>query len=311
MAASSKRAPNGQKAFSFQELAPRIPAILWTTDLQFQLTSLVGGGLQRLGISTRSRPSSIADLFRQDPSNSKAVDAHFLAAGGDSCAFEFELNKRDFQAHVEPIRDGGGQITGVIGIAVDDTERLVSQRALRMSEQSYRSLIEEAPHAICRSTATGNLLQVNRAMLEMLGYSEPDMLVRNLRDEVFADSESYDEFLENLRGRKSLHGFESAWARRDGRVLQVSIGGRLAADSSGKISYVDFIAENISERKQLEGQLRQAAPDWREHRIGFRARSGPLADQSGSWSDRASHYESGSECTRCHGRWRNSHHRNP
>jgi PAS domain S-box-containing protein len=146
----------------------------------------------------------------------------------------------------------------VIGIAVDDTERLVSQRALRMSEQSYRSLIEEAPHAICRSTATGNLLQVNRAMLEMLGYSEPDMLVRNLRDEVFADSESYDEFLEKLRGRKSLHGFESAWARRDGRVLQVSIGGRLAADSSGKISYVDFIAENISERKQLEGQLRQA-----------------------------------------------------
>ena len=236
-----------------------IPALLWTVDLQLRVTSLTGGELDRLRISPNGQLGlSIAHLFRQDPTNSKALDAHFLAASGESCTFDFEIEERDFQAHVEALRSESGEITAVIGIAVDNTERLVSQRALRISEQSYRSLIEEAPHAICRSTATGNLLQVNRAMLEMLAYSESDLLVRNLRDEVFADSEHYEEFLEQLRGRKSLHGFETSWVRRDGRVLQVSLGGRAVGDPSGGICYVDFIAENISERKQLEGQLRQA-----------------------------------------------------
>jgi len=58
----------------------------------------------------------------------------------------------------------------VIGVALDNAERRTAERALRLSEQSYRSLIEETPYGICRSTLGGQFLQVNRAMVEMLAF---------------------------------------------------------------------------------------------------------------------------------------------
>lgn len=241
------------------ELIERIPALAWTTDLEFRLTSLTGAVLEALSIYPErylNRPASL--IFRQSNSNSKAPDAHELAISGASCTVEMEVTDREFQAHVEPLRDAEGKIVGAIGIAVDNTEGLVAQRALRISEQNYRSLIEELPHAICRCTASGALLQVNRAMLEMLGYAECDLLVLNLQTEVFAYPGQYTEFLGKLGGHRSCYGFETQWLRHDGEAVSVSLGGRAVEDSSGETAFIDLIAENISTRKQLETQLRHA-----------------------------------------------------
>lgn len=237
-------------------LAANVPALLWTTDLEFHVTSF-GGALAE---AIRPRPqtnSSVANFFRV-PANSKVLDAHFLASTGENCSFEVSLGRRDLHAQIKPLMDSSGKIIGTTGIAVDSTEYLVAQRALRISEQSYRSLIEEAPHAICRCTSGGSLLQVNRAMQEMLGYSESDLLMRNLQTEIFANPEQYTAFLAHLRGQPSCHGFETHWLRQTREVVTVSLSGRSVCDASGKISYLDFFAENIGERKQLEEQFRQA-----------------------------------------------------
>ena len=252
-----------QKSFaggdSSRVLIENLPAILWTTDLEFRLTSFAGGGLSANGKPAKHRlGQSVALFFEQPETDSKAVDAHFLAAGGERCTFDVELMGRDLQARVEPLRNERGSIIGVVGVAIDNTERRVAQRALRISEQNYRSLIDEAPHAICRCTTNGNLLQVNRAMQEMLGFSEPDLLMRNLQTEIFSDPDEYAKFVEKLQSRKSCHGFEARWLQQGGRAINVSLGGRAVFDSAGRIAYLDFFAENISERKQLEEQLRQA-----------------------------------------------------
>lgn len=244
---------------SLQTLLAKAPAILWTSDLSFQVTSFAGAGLRDLGLrGDENSRYSVERFFQQSNSASKAQDAHFLAARGESCSFQIEIQGRDLLAHVEPLRNSRGKIVGVIGVALDNTEGLVSQRALRISEQSYRSLIEEAPHAICRCTGTGSLLQVNRGMQEMLGHSESDLLTRNLHTEVFADPEQYTAFLDKLRRQRSSHGFETQWLHQDGSAISVSLGGRWIGDASGENFYLDLFAENISERKRLEGQLQHA-----------------------------------------------------
>src|SRR5579864_2253888 len=84
--------------------------------------------------------------------------------------------------------------------ALDPANRAMAELALRLSEQSYRLLIEEAPYAICRATDTGQLLQVNRSMLEMLGYSpaaEADLLIRDL-PLIFAASDGFENFRRSL-----------------------------------------------------------------------------------------------------------------
>ena len=254
------RARTREKSFTRKpgcSLAEQVPAILWTTDLQFRLTGSSGAGLASLRLGA-ALGHSVRCLFKQSLSDTKVLDAHFLAAAGEICTFQVEVRGRDLEAHVEPLRDPQGTIIGVAGVAIDNTDRQVGWRGLRISEQNYRSLIEEAPHAICRCTLTGGLLQVNRAMQEMLGYSESDLLIRNLQTEIFADPKHYSEFVEKLKNRRSCHGYETHWFEQRGHPVAVSLSGRSVSDAGGNIVYLDFFAENISERKQLEEQLRQA-----------------------------------------------------
>ena len=142
--------------------------------------------------------------------------------------------------------------------APDPAARALAEQALRLSEQSYRLLIEEAPYAICRSTETGQLLQVNRSMLEMLGYtveSEADLLMLDL-PQIFADA-GFDHFRERLHG-DTVQGFDSRWICHDGRHIQVRICGRRVRGPASETLYFDVIAENITERKELEARLAQA-----------------------------------------------------
>jgi PAS domain S-box-containing protein len=236
-------------------MVEKIPAVVWTTDLGYRLTSLSGSALVSLGVRADEHIGNlVASLF----AGTRALDAHCAAATGQGGTFEAEIGRRDLQARVEPVRNAEGRITGTIGVGLDNTDQLVAHRALRLSEQSYRSLIEDAPYAICRCSSNGDLLQVNRAMLEMLGYSEPDLLVRNLRWDIFAEPTSFDDFLVLLRGSAACQGFDGRWLRQDGTCVSVSVGGRSARDSAGGLSYLDVVAENVTQRKHLEDQLRQA-----------------------------------------------------
>jgi PAS domain-containing protein len=87
-----------------------------------------------------------------------------------------------------------------IALALDDTDRRVREQAVRLSERNYRSLVEEVPYGICRCTSDDQLLQVNRAIIEMLGWeSEADVMVRSLRHEIFEEAEACSQFLDRLR----------------------------------------------------------------------------------------------------------------
>ena len=239
------------------ELLAKIPALIWTTDAESRFTELSGRKVEA-NAQSKYLGQPIETFFSDPQSSGKARDAHFLALSGENCSFDFDFDGRDFQAQVAPLHGQNRQIIGAVAIAVDQTDRIVAQRALRISERNYRLLIEEAPHAICRTTRSGNLLQANRAMQEMLGYSEGDLLIRNLQTEIFTDPTQYGTFMEKLLGSGFTQGFEAQWLGNDARKVYVSLGGRAVYDSWGELLYVDLFAENVSERKELEEQLRQA-----------------------------------------------------
>jgi PAS domain S-box-containing protein len=245
---------------SILSLLGRVPALLWATDQEGRFTSLTGAGLQLAGLSARGFTGKpLESLFLCTPDNDRPLRAHGSALLGDACSFEAELNGRELQAHLEPLRGQDGGIVGVIGVALDLTDRMVAERALRLSEHSYRSLIEEAPYAICRCTLAGQLLQVNRAMLEMLGYdtaSEAELLLRDM-PLIFAGV-SFDEFRTTLLTTNAIHGVAASWVLRDGQEIQVVLSGRAIRDHAGDVSHLDVLAEDVTEKKRLEVQLIQA-----------------------------------------------------
>ena len=133
------------------------------------------------------------------------------------------------------------------------------EEALRRSEARSRSLILSAAFGICRCTIGGKFLDVNPALITMLGHeSVEDLLKLNARTEVFVNPQELDRLAEDYRRTGSLTGVEVQWRHKNGHVITVRLSGCAAISSDEPEKVLELIAEDITDRRQLEEQLRQA-----------------------------------------------------
>jgi two-component system cell cycle sensor histidine kinase/response regulator CckA len=133
------------------------------------------------------------------------------------------------------------------------------EEALRRSEARSRSLILSAAFGICRCTLRGRFLDVNPALINMLGHSSvEDLLKLDARHEVFVNPRELDRLAEDYRRTGSLNGVEVQWKRKDGRIIIVRLSGCAAISTDEPEEVLELIAEDITDRRQLEEQLRQA-----------------------------------------------------
>ena len=135
------------------------------------------------------------------------------------------------------------------------------EEALRRSEARSRSLILSAAFGICRCTLGGRFLDVNPALITMLGYEAvEDLLNLSARRDVFVNPQELDRLAEDYRRTGSLNGVEVQWRRKDDRVIIVRLSGCAAtrSDEPEEVEVLELIAEDITDRRQLEEQLRQA-----------------------------------------------------
>ena len=160
----------------------------------------------------------------------------------------------EFVSNVYPV-DG----TQVVQCNIRDiTERVRAEAALKISETHHRSVFEGAVHGIYRGTLDGRFLDVNPALVAMLGYSSAE--------EVLKLSVSQDVFAEPEEGLRLLHKWqltaeieeEVQWKRRDQRRIAVRLSGRVLRTENQRAAGVEVIAEDVTERRALEEQLRQA-----------------------------------------------------
>jgi PAS domain S-box-containing protein len=133
------------------------------------------------------------------------------------------------------------------------------EEALRRSEARSRSLILSAAFGICRCTIGGRFLDVNPALVTMLGHeSIEDLLKLNARHEVFVNPQELDKLSEDYRRTGTLNGVEVKWKRKDQRVIIVRLSGCAALSADEPEEVLELIAEDITDRRHLEEQLRQS-----------------------------------------------------
>jgi len=133
------------------------------------------------------------------------------------------------------------------------------EEALRRSEARYRSLILSAVFGIYRCTLSGRFLDVNPALINMLGYnSVEEVLALNVRSHVYVNPLEIDRLTEEFQRTKSLNGVEVQWKHKDGHTITVRLSGRAASLADEPEEVLELIAEDITERRQLEEQFRQS-----------------------------------------------------
>jgi PAS domain S-box-containing protein len=147
----------------------------------------------------------------------------------------------------------------VLGTAFDITGRKQTEEALGRSEASYRSLVEGSPYGIYRSTLEGQLLMANPALVRMLGYSSEDELQQlNLARDVYRRPEERPRLIEQYGSLERAEGVEVEWKRKDGTPIWVRLSGRPVRGPEGNIRQFEMVCEDVTERRRLGEQLRQA-----------------------------------------------------
>jgi PAS domain S-box-containing protein len=168
-------------------------------------------------------------------------------------------NYRWFLSRGVPLRDAEGRIARWYGTNTDIEDRKQAEEALRQSESNWRSLVEGSPYGIFRSSRKGRFLMVNPALLKMLGYdSKAELLTKDIGRDICVDPDECKRIFEAAEKLGRFEGVEVQWKRKDGLPIVVRQSGRFIHDEKGNITSYEMVVEDVTERRDLETQLRQA-----------------------------------------------------
>ncbi len=137
-------------------------------------------------------------------------------------------------------------------------ERIVAEKALRESEERYRSLFDDVPVGLYRSTPEGQILDANPALVGMLGYPDHESLLAASAANLYVDAEDRRRWQALIEREGVVGDFGVQWRRRDSTVIWVRDSARAIRDASGRLLYYEGAVEDITERKRAEEALRES-----------------------------------------------------
>ncbi|HWC31556.1 MAG TPA: PAS domain S-box protein, partial [Actinomycetota bacterium] len=235
--------------------------MVWTTDEDLRVTAAFGEGISGLEVHPRELIGLMIDeILGHDPA-APAVAAHERALRGAPDTYLQEFMGRTFQCRVEPLRQAG-RGDGVIGVALDITERAEAERRVMEAELRYRSLVEQGPAVVYSSPARG------RDAPEFASPQIEDLLGRSpdewARDPALWRRSIHPEDRERVAAEweKAVAGegaFESEYRmiHADGRVVWVRDQSRLVRDSERRALGWQGVFTDITRARRREQQLRR------------------------------------------------------
>src|SRR5438477_382366 len=195
-------------------IAEQVPALLWTTDAALRVTSRSGSGPKSLELlPSRVVGASLLEQYDRGELPAESVDAHRQALAGKSVSYQVRVADRYYDVRVKPLRHEGGAIVGVVGLAVEVTDReraLVQARCLtrditerklqELALAQFKAMVESADDAVIGKTVDGIITSWNPAAMRLYGYAAEEVIGKPIT--LLAVPDRIDEFrgiLERVR----------------------------------------------------------------------------------------------------------------
>jgi diguanylate cyclase (GGDEF)-like protein/PAS domain S-box-containing protein len=178
----------------------------------------------------------------------EAMTDAFLRKGAFDCVDKNRLNRLPL----------------AVALAVEEKtqreERDHAEKELLHSEAHYRALTENPTYGICRFDVDGRFLEVNEALVAMLGYgSKEELMAVNLSTEIIRDPIERARLFEPYRQTGHVDLIEVEWKRKDGTAMKVRLSGRQVGAEQGAPDGCEIIAQDVTAQRASEDHLRHLA----------------------------------------------------
>jgi two-component system NtrC family sensor kinase len=165
---------------------------------------------------------------------------------------------KEAEVCIAPTRSDDGRIKMYAYIR-DITERKKFERELRESEEKFRNLFERVRHGLFISTRGGHFLDCNQAMLEMAGYQDKEEFLKiDIAKDLYVNPEDRKTFQRLIEQQGFVKDLEMEFKKKDGEKITVLLTAHLKRDETGKIIRYEGINIDISDRKRMERELKEA-----------------------------------------------------
>ena len=252
-----------ESEFQYRSLIDNIPDIIFTIDLEGKITFVSKRAKEILGYENAEAINrNIFDFIPEEDHQTameslqkgmkgekiKHVQLPVTAKSGEKLYFDFSFSRI--------YKDGA--VVGAQGTGVDITERKRAEEMIRQSEEKYRTILESFQEGYFEVDLKGNFTFCNDSMFRITGYSKEEVLGINYR--VYTDEENakkvYQAFNKVYTTGEPTKGLDWPFIKKDGTKKYVESSIILQKDSSGKPTGFKGMVRDITERKQVESDIK-------------------------------------------------------
>jgi PAS domain S-box-containing protein len=200
--------------------------------------------------------------FLDEENRAKVREQEEVRSESKRSLYEVSLTRSDGKqvpclVNASPLLDGDGSKIGSFGMLTDITERKVAEEAISESRERLDTILKTTAQGFWLNDQDDNVLEVNDAMCEILGLPKEEVVGRNFFN--FLDEENREIIREQNRMRKKgIHSlYEISIKRPDGQLVPCLMNASPLNDRDGNVVGSFGMTTNITERKQMEEELRR------------------------------------------------------
>ncbi|MDQ3049746.1 MAG: PAS domain S-box protein [Bacteroidota bacterium] len=219
-------------------------------------------------IEDRKINSELSYIHPDDLNEAKELFLKVLS--NPSCSFPFRHRKLHKDGHyvwtegtiVNMLNDTS--VNAIVANYRDITNRMQTESSLAESENNYRGLFEKMLDGVYKSTNEGKFIEVNPAMVTMLGYdSKEELLSIDIKSELYFEKSDRD----NAVVQDSTEGIAVFRLRKkDGSEIWVEDRGKYVSDENGKILYHEGFLRDVTKRMHTEFELKESQKETADYR---------------------------------------------
>jgi PAS domain S-box-containing protein len=220
--------------------------------LGYQVKELVGKHfLEFIHAEDSERVNKTFSQQLQGIDQGSTLEFRVVTAGGQTRWINFMVNRAV----------DNGRVIGLMGVALDITERKRAEEAQRQSETRYGFMVDKVPFAIISFDPRYNILEWNRAAERIFGWSREEVVGRNEFELIIPEKnmEEMKQLLDSYaQGSTEIKSNINQNLRKDGTIITCRWQDVIIRDSEGGVEGILATAIDVTEQARLEEQLNQA-----------------------------------------------------